>query len=47
MDSDRTETEDLYTTHADRAQAMAKTWEDWATRVGVKPWPIATKNQTR
>jgi arylsulfatase len=47
MESDRTETEDLSATHADRAQAMAKTWEDWATRVGVKPWPIAVKHQPR
>ena len=47
MESDRTETHDLSGSHPDRVLSMAKTWEDWATRVGVKPWPIATKQQSR
>ena len=39
MEADRTELHDLAAEMPERAQAMAETWEAWAQRALVKPWP--------
>lgn len=38
--TDRTEMHDLAAAQPDRVKAMASQWEAWATRVGVRPWPL-------
>ena len=38
MESDRTETKNLATTHPQRVETMAKEWETWANRAKVLPW---------
>lgn len=40
MEADRTEANDLAKTQPQRAQALAARYEDWARRVGVKPWLV-------
>jgi len=43
LDADRTELNDLAKTHPERVDRMTATWEAWAERVGVQPWPIKKK----
>lgn len=43
MAVDRTEMHNLASSHPDRVKKMSKQWESWSDRVGVLPWPIATK----
>ena len=40
MDIDRTELNDLASSNEERVASMAKLWYDWATRTGVKEWPL-------
>ena len=40
MDDDRTELHNLASEYRERAKCMAKEWSEWASRVGVKPWPL-------
>ncbi len=40
LQTDRTETHDLADQHPDRVKAMAATWDAWAARVGVEPYPV-------
>lgn len=40
MDDGRTELTDLASQHSDRVARMAALWWDWASRVGVKTWPL-------
>ena len=37
LESDRSETRDLAKVHPDRVKEMAKRWNDWAVKCGVKP----------
>ena len=41
MAADRTEMRDLAPQKAETVTQMAATWQAWAERVGVKPWPVA------
>tara|TARA_R110002096_G_scaffold61218_5_gene152181 strand:- start:1110 stop:2663 length:1554 start_codon:yes stop_codon:yes gene_type:complete len=43
LNTDRTELNDLAKTHPERVDEMTATWEAWAGRVGVQPWPIKKK----
>jgi arylsulfatase len=38
--ADRTEQHDLAASQPDRVRELAAKWESWASRVGVKPWPL-------
>lgn len=40
MVSDRTEMENLSGEQPDRVKRMAESWNEWADRVGVQPWPL-------
>mmetsp|Transcript_33577 Transcript_33577/g.61788 ORF Transcript_33577/g.61788 Transcript_33577/m.61788 type:complete len:606 (-) Transcript_33577:485-2302(-) len=40
MEEDRTELHNLATQHQERVQRMEQLWFEWATRVGVKSWPL-------
>jgi arylsulfatase len=42
MSSDRTEMNDLAWQHPDRVVEMEAKWNEWAARVGVAPWPLAS-----
>lgn len=44
MHQDRTETNDLASSHPERVQKMAEQWSLWAKRVGVSSWPLQKKN---
>lgn len=39
LDADRTETDNLAAVHPDRVKQMAATWQQWAERANVLPWP--------
>jgi arylsulfatase A-like enzyme len=39
MESDRAEMHDLSAEHPERVEQLMREWEEWATRVKVKPWP--------
>ncbi|MSU48945.1 MAG: arylsulfatase [Opitutus sp.] len=41
VEADRSESTDLATRHPARVKDMAAQWETWATRVGVRPWPLS------
>lgn len=41
MVEDRTELHDLAARDRGRVQRMAAEWQEWATRCGVRPWPLA------
>ncbi len=43
MEKDRTETENLAAAHPDRVEAMAASWQAWAERARVLPWPWKKK----
>ena len=38
--ADRTEMHDLATQEPERVKEMSSKWEAWASRVGVRPWPL-------
>ncbi|HSH94940.1 MAG TPA: sulfatase-like hydrolase/transferase, partial [Roseimicrobium sp.] len=40
MESDRTEIDNLAAKDPARVKAMSTTWQAWAKRVGVRPWPL-------
>jgi len=40
MEHDRTEMHDLADQYPDRVKKMAADYKEWATRVGVQPWPM-------
>jgi len=40
MEEDRTELNNLASSNEERVASMAKLWYDWATRTGVKEWPL-------
>lgn len=40
MNKDRTELNNIAALNEERVKNMARLWFDWATRVGVKPWPL-------
>lgn len=40
MEEDRTELHDLSSQNSELVQQMARLWFDWATRIGVKSWPL-------
>jgi arylsulfatase len=40
LEADRTELHDLAGKHPDKVQELAALYEGWATRCGVRPWPI-------
>lgn len=40
LSGDRTELHDVAARRPDLAQSLAKTWQAWADRVGVRPWPV-------
>lgn len=40
MDVDRTELHNLALQNQERVQSMARDWSEWASRVGVKSWPL-------
>jgi arylsulfatase A-like enzyme len=40
MDADRTEIHDLSKAQPVRVKAMAAMWNEWASRIGVQPWPM-------
>jgi len=40
MDDDRTELHNLASQYRERVQRMANSWSEWASRVGVKSWPL-------
>jgi arylsulfatase len=42
MSSDRTEMNDLAWQHPERVVEMEAKWNEWAARVGVAPWPLAS-----
>lgn len=41
---DRTEMNDLALSDPERVASMSDQWEAWASRVGVKPWPLRNAN---
>lgn len=45
MVADRTELNDLSTTHPERLQELVRKWQSWADRVGVQPWPFKPKRR--
>jgi len=40
MEEDRTELHDLALQNPERVKLMAVLWFEWASRIGVKPWPL-------
>ncbi|KAL7548702.1 hypothetical protein ACHAWF_011976, partial [Thalassiosira exigua] len=40
IDNDRTELSDVSSQNPARVQSMIISWKEWATRVGVKRWPL-------
>ncbi len=40
LEADRTELHDLAGKHPDKVQELTALYEGWATRCGVRPWPI-------
>ena len=40
MEADRTELHDLAQSEPERAKAMATMYDEWATKIGVQPWPM-------
>lgn len=38
--ADRTEVHDVAAEHPDVVRRLARKWQDWADRVGVRPWPV-------
>lgn len=44
LEEDRTELVDLSRDHPDVAKELKEAWEDWANRVGVRPWPIKSES---
>lgn len=40
MDNDRTELHNLASKNEDLVKRLALSWVQWASRVGVKPWPL-------
>ncbi|MFZ5829913.1 MAG: arylsulfatase [Planctomycetota bacterium] len=40
MEADRTELNDLAAAHPQIAQELESTWQVWAARAGVQPWPV-------
>ncbi len=45
METDRTEMHDLSATKPGKAKELAKKWDQWSQRVGVKPWPLESNNK--
>jgi arylsulfatase len=42
LEVDRTETQNLASTYPERVKSMSATWEKWAKRLNVLPWPWDT-----
>jgi arylsulfatase len=40
MKADRTETDDIADANPGRVRRMAEAYEQWAKRVGARPWPM-------
>ena len=43
LGADRTELNDLSTTHPEKVTALTAKWQSWANHVGVQPWPIKNR----
>ena len=43
LDQDRTELTDIAASYPERVTEMKNMWQDWANRVGARPWPVRKK----
>lgn len=46
VESDRTEMHNLAEQQHQRLQEMSQLWDAWASRVGVRPWPLKEKGKS-
>lgn len=47
MVADRVESKDLSAEHPVQKQKLIDAWQAWADRVGVQPWPLPSKRQSK
>jgi arylsulfatase A-like enzyme len=45
MEADRTEQNNLATRQPERLKSLVEKWQQWADRVGVRPWPFPKKKK--
>lgn len=46
MEADRTELNDLASTHREKVDELKSLYEAWAKRCGVRPWPLKKRKKT-